>query len=302
MNRRKPDLIFIGPYKSGSLYLRGYFDAHPGIVWTRQAQFFLAEANAGRAADYPAEVPADAEGKYFIDMFESMAIGYVFREADNWDSIGFRPFKPITDSILVPDHRIVAGRVRAAAPDTKILLCIRNQIDWLRSSYLHHIHFLLPRDRSFGRFMNTLEGKCALDAGHYDRAIDAYEAALGPGRVHVMLLEDIMRDKEAALRRLCDFMGLAYAPYPDERESRNTGRGNLAGTATALLSRAGLSDRQIRRIGRLAKPALPLLRRVAERDVIGDEQKELLAAAYAASNFRTARLTGLDLAGAGYPV
>jgi hypothetical protein len=302
MDRRKPDLIFIGPYKSGSEYLRGYFDEHPDIVWTRQAQFFLAAENEDHLQNYPPEVPGDAETKYFIDMFEGVAIGYVFRRNENWDVTGFEPFKLMTDDILVPNQSAVALRVHTAAPDAKILMCLRNQIDWLRSNYLHHIYYLAPQDRTFGRFLNTLEGKCAVDAGHYDRTIQAYETVFGRGRVHVMLLEEIHVNEEASLRCLCDFMGLPYIRYQRLEEKTNVGRGPLAGSAISLLSKAGLNDGQVQKIGRVLRPLAEWLNPSITHDVISMEESQLLRAVYAASNLRTAGMIGVDLAQAGYPM
>jgi len=302
MDRRKPDLIFIGPYKSGSEYLRAYFDQHPEIVWTRQAQFFLADANRMRMSEYPEGVPAEAEKKYFIDMFEGVAIGYIFREAKNWPVTGFQPFRPLSDEVLIPDQMAVAARIHAAAPDAKILMCLRNQVDWLRSSYLHHIYFLAPKDRTFSQFLNTLEGKCAMDAGHYDRIVQAYATVFGREQVHVMLIEEVASDEEKTLRRLCDFMELPYVPYPAEQKKQNSGKGLLAGNAISRLSRLGLSDSRLRGLGRIVRPLIPWLKPFITYDVINTTERRVLGAVYAASNFRTARLTGLDLARAGYPM
>ncbi len=195
----------------------------------------------------------------------------------------------------------MARRIKAKVPDARILIVLRNQIDWLRSSFLHHIFFLPPKSRTFGDFLNTLEGKSAAFAGLFHQTIAAYYDKFGRENVHVMLLEELSANVAEPLGRLCGFLGVSYVEYhPDEGE-QNRGKGTAAARAISLISKWGVPDRHAERLGGLARLLAPMLGPVLDRDAISPKERALLRAFYAASNYHTARLTGLDLRRYGYP-
>ncbi|MBL8487351.1 MAG: sulfotransferase [Rhodocyclaceae bacterium] len=301
---RTPDLLFIGIYKAGTTFLRGYFSQHPQITWTRHAHYFLRQ-QPDPGESYPPGPPPEPDAPVYVDMFEGVALGYSFTAAGaaaDWASVGFDPDRPITGDLLVPDQAAIARRIRERVPQARILLVLRNQLEWLRSNYLHHMLFLAKDRRSFGNFLGTLEGKCALHAGLFDQTVDAYFSAFGRERVHVMLFEHLAADADAATAALCRFLDIGHAPCAVSAEERNAGKGVAAGNAIAILSRLGLKDDTIRRIGRATRPVAGLGARLMARDVISPEQAGMLRAFYAASNFRTQAATGLDLGAAGYPL
>jgi len=280
--------------------LRAYFDLHPEIVWTRQAQYFLIAEMMDKGLPYPPSVPENTEGKCFIDMFEAVAVGYVFEPGYEWARVGFTPGVPIDDSIVKPDPVAMATRIHSKAPYTKILLVLRNQIDWLRSAYLHQIFHLPPTARSFTDFINTLEGKCNVYAGLYHLIIASYYDVFGRDRVKVMLLEDFAADLTGSLRGLCSFLGVDYIDAPPERERWNRGRGVPEGLLFAHLSRYGFPDAWGKRIASSMCRLPYVATLLARRDVISADEKAMLHGFYAVSNYHTKQLTGLDLAGHGY--
>lgn|GEM_PF-5713442 len=300
MGRRVPDVIFIGHYKAGTTMLRAYFERHPNILWTRQAQYFNKADCVTKDSPYPPSVPEHTEGKCFIDMFEGVAVGYVFEPGYEWTRVGFNPGVPIDECILHPDPVSMATRVYAKAPDSKILFVIRNQIDWLRSAYLHQIKLLSPKDRSFADFINTLEGKCVANAGLYHQIVAAYYQVFGRKRVKVMLLEDFAADMVGSLHKLCDFLGVDYIDAPPERDRWNRGRGMSAGLMFAHLSRYGFSDAWAERLAMTMGRLPPVAALLARRDVVSNTEKAILRGFYAVSNYHTQQLTGLNLEGRGY--
>ena len=300
--RRPPDVVFVGLYKAGTSLLRAYFTQHPEIEWTRNAQYFLSDWSGDNKHAYPDSIEISTDTKCYVDMFEGVAIGYIFRGNPDWTAVGFVPGSPIDGRIVIPDPVAVARRIRLTIPNVRILLILRNQIDWLRSNYLHHLSFLPARHRNFADFLTSLEGKSAAFAGLFHQTIAGYYEQVGRENVHVMLLEALEKDEEATLRSLCSFLRVDYAPFNRADGDLNEGKGVTAGRVISLLSRLGFSDRQIGNLSRAMWPLKPMARSLSGGDVISRKERMVLESMYAASNFHAGRLTGLDLKHFGYPM
>jgi hypothetical protein len=297
---RLPDVIFGGVYKAGTTFLRGYFTQHPQITWTRKAWFFQEFTYAFPSDAYPPS--SSEEALCFIDMFEELTTGHIFGREINWPENYLKPGVRFADVGIRQDQEEIAGRVKETLPEAKILLVLRNQVDWMRSAYLHHMENL-PRGRdTFGDFLTTPQGKLVAGASQFDVAIAAFQERFGRDRVHVMLLEELQTDQATVLQKLCRFLDVEYMPYTPVQSDRNTGKGVAVGRAVRFASRW--------RLDKLAKTFPSPLRKYSRRaaallfrkDVISPQQQQLIRSFSAASNNRTARLTGLDLALFGYPL
>jgi hypothetical protein len=194
----------------------------------------------------------------------------------------------------------LARRIHAVVPEARVILTVRSQLAWLDSNYRWYLE-LLPRDRSrFQDFLDTLEGRFALDAGHFDRTAALYGGIFGDERVLVLPLELLERDEAASLARVCDFLGVAHAPYVPEKKNRNEGPAFRFEELPFQPPRSAGS-----RVGRLRAAAERLLQRDPDaptHGVLRPSERALLASVYAAGNTRLARRLGLDLGSLGYPV
>ena len=75
-----PNIVQIGYMRSGSTYLRSYFIQHPNIHWTRKAWFFQLEGeDEVRTQKYLRFFAEEQAYACFIDMYESLSLGYVLR-------------------------------------------------------------------------------------------------------------------------------------------------------------------------------------------------------------------------------
>ena len=177
----------------------------------------------------------------------------------------------------------IARRIRRCLPGGKVLIVLRNQVDWLRSMYVHYFSYLPRQRRSFTDFLNTLEGKSAVSAGLFDATLRQYFDTFGRDRVHVMLLEQVARQEDRTLRELCRFLGVDFFPHDPRRADRNAGRGDAVAAVRRRVL-AGLAALGWSNVG-----------------VLTEGEKSYLRAFYSASNARTSRLLSLDLSRHGYP-
>jgi sulfotransferase family protein len=306
MVRDRPDVVHIGYMRAGSTYLRSYFTQHPEIHWTRHAWYFqLESSDEVRNAEYHARVASDTRAPCFLDMYEGLSLGYVLTktsvrdraedEHPEWAAAwALRPGGLMDGSIIVPAPEEIARRIKAAVPQAKILIVLRNQHDWLRSMYLHYTAYYPPGRARFVDFLDTLEGKAAIAAACYDRTLDVYAASFGRERMHVMLLEELNRHEDQALRALCEFLGVAFRPVDHEHADRNQGKRRLPdGRPAVPESRPTLWKRAIARRG-------PSPAGGTSNGVLTADDQAYVRALCAASNYRTSVWLGRDLAHWGY--
>jgi len=118
----------------------------------------------------------------------------------------------------IRDRGIVAERIKSYLQPDKILITIRNQFDILKSAYLSRGRRLLNvPDKFSGRFV-TLEEWLSFSyknsarsyIGHVDyyKTVAYYAKTFGKENISVLLFEDLVRNKEAFVNNLTDFLGI----------------------------------------------------------------------------------------------
>ena len=296
---RFPDIVYIGQQKTGSTFLRSYFTQHPRIAWTRHATMyqldpFDRERYLARFAD---ELDCDS----LVDMYESLAVGYHLGKGAQWDAaIALTPGDKVDDRFMIPGQRETAERIRATLPDAGILLTLRNQVDWLRSNYLHYMLDMPSSKRRFADFLQTREGKLLLAAGAYDHLLTMYREVFGPERVHVILLEDVITNEESVLHGLCAFLGVDYVPFDPAAREYNTGIGAGRGALVRAYSALGISDDTARRLRPWLAPVERLAADWLKTPALSADEEAMVRACYAVSNYQTSRILGRPLQSLGY--
>ncbi len=307
-NHTKPNIVYVGYMRSGSTYLRSYFTQHPSIHWTRRAWFFQLESDDEiRKQRYLKFFENEQSASCFIDMYESLSLGYVLKETPQKDySTSINPEWSahwavklngrMDGTVISPDHAELARRIKHALPDARILIVLRNQFDWFRSMYLHYLpHF--PAGRCFFvDFLSTLEGKAAAYAAAYDRLLESYAACFGKENIHVMILEEIASDEENVLHGLCRFLEVPFFPMDlseaDQNKALSTSYSLVPEEQSALrglLRKLGLTFRKLSSIRK--RPP-----------ILSEADEAFIRSFYAVSNYRTSVWLDRDLACWGYPI
>jgi hypothetical protein len=296
---RIPDTVYIGQQKTGSTFLRSYFSQHSGIVWTRHATMFQLDPFV--PDQYLARFENEKECACLVDMYEGLSVGYHFGEAPQWDAtIALNPEQVFDGRVMIPGQRDTAERIHAALPNARILITLRNQVDWLRSNYLHYMLGLPPKRRQFLDFLQTREGKLLLAAGAYDQLLVLYRELFGPAKVHVILLEDLATDEVGVLRALCEFLGVDYAPIDAASREHNTGMGVGRGALIRSYSALGISDETARRFRPWFSWAERLAADWVKAPAPSANEEAMIHAYYAVSNYHTSQILGRDLQPLGY--
>lgn len=104
---------------------------------------------------------------------------------------------------------ILAKRLKQIAPESRILISIRDQMHILPSVYMQYI--LRGGTMDYVQFFNgdTDMHYFTFSPEHfkYHRLIRLYQELFGKDRVFVLTQESLRRDQETALKRLADFSG-----------------------------------------------------------------------------------------------
>lgn len=104
---------------------------------------------------------------------------------------------------------VFAERLKAIAPDARILISIRSQMKILPSVYMQYVlrgGTMSPRQFFDGATELAFYGFRA-EHFEYDRLVARYQTLFGADNVHVLTQESLKADMDGAVRRLADFSG-----------------------------------------------------------------------------------------------
>jgi hypothetical protein len=300
MCRKLPDIVYVGLKRSASTFLRGYFDGHPQVVWQRESLSIMDDETFGQQlGDLTCEVPSSS---VFIEVNELLATGLITQRGNSWEANRTRPDASIPGAGCRVDPVEMAHRVKQIFPEAKIVLTLRNQIDWIRTHYRVFMGLMPARRCRLTDFLSTLEGQMVLYGGYFHATVQAYFQYFGRDRVRIALFEDIRDREEETLISLCKFMGIEPLPYDPRFRRYNQGPGNAEVRTKRWLSIVGLRPKDfgsLKPLGKMLTSVLP--RRTMEQDILTADERRLLTAIYSVSNHHTGRLLGIDLGQWGYP-
>jgi len=212
------------------------------------------------------------------------------------------------------NNTIIADRLARLAPDARVLIVIRRQTPMLVSTYKQYVirgGVLSPR-----RYFRPLAGSFRVPtfrAGHYEyhRLIECYHDRFGRERVRVLAMEAMLEDRRTFVREIVDYSGCRdLGPLPEEpvRRSHSAATSAVQRRLNRLLLRDDVNPAAPLRVLAL-RSWMAVLDRVLSpwpgRMMDGRLEAFVDSFArgrYAASNRRTAEITGLPLDRYGYDV
>jgi len=109
------------------------------------------------------------------------------------------------------DYKIILRNLKKAFPNAKIIIVIRNQIDYLSSIYSFRVTSKGQEYRSLRKFLYELGKEGLFEKMNYYNLIKDYVDNFGKENVLVIPLEILRNSPEQFIRKLCSFMRIEYS-------------------------------------------------------------------------------------------
>jgi hypothetical protein len=268
------DFVGVGAQRSGTSWLYACLYEHPGICAPiKELHFFSRERNYERGLDW------------YLGHFDRCPPGAVRGEFS-------------TSYLYAPE---AAGRIRAAFPEVRIMMSLRNPVARAYSQYRNAIVAgEIGKGTAFADYASA--DPSVIGQGLYHDQVRRYLDVFGA--VLVLVLDDAEQDRAAFVRRVYEFVGVDPSFRPDmlDRSVNASRTPGVVGVDRAMnrvgdvLRRAGL-DRLVWRVKRSGVPErLRRLNTGRDRETLGDYQREL-AAMFRDDAARLSELLGRDLVG-----
>ncbi len=171
-----PNFILVGFQRTGTTWLYEVLKTHPDVFlpYVKELHFF--DRNFDKGIDWYT--------KYYEDHKNQKCIG------------------DITPNYI---HDIEnASRIYNLIPDTKILIILRNPIDYLYSLY-NHMKVINSGISDFESFIND---KNILRLGLYFEKIRAYYQLFETEQIYITYYDEFINDSENYVRNICDFLAI----------------------------------------------------------------------------------------------
>ena len=174
--------FIIGAQKAGTTSLYEYLATHPDIFPSsvKEPKFFLK----------PAPTPADE------DRYRSMFSG---RSNERWEFEASPHYTQHPHYVGVPD------RIHARFPDARLIYLLRHPIERI---YSHYIFRLSKPDKGEQRaFDEAVEANpLYLNTSRYHFQLTQYLGLFPANRILVVLFEELLADRKAAIRKIFEFL------------------------------------------------------------------------------------------------
>lgn len=256
MGAPRPNVFVVGDAKCGTTSLHRFFELAPGVgvAATRKELHFFSEPElmARRAGPDDERVVARI-------VHDEPAYLAEFAALDP----GLPVIADVSPSYLQMEG--AAARIHAFAPEAKIVILLREPADKVFSQYVH----LWSQGRETAPFAEGLAQAAARreagwsdmfdydTGGLYAAAVGRYLDLFGPGRVLVLLFEDMIRDWPGTRARLAAFLA---APLPEIPLPKM----NIGGKVRSPVMAALMANRALRGALRAVAP-IGLRTKLSER-------------------------------------
>jgi len=266
--------VCLGAQKAGTTWLARVLARHPDIFMTPVKEIHYFDHIQGLTQHLSDRKRRSRRRKYHQRRWTQLHRWTQYREQRDWyldymkDPIDDDWYRALFRERLgrafageaTPEYALIGQEgfthLKRLAPDVRLLYIVRNPVERAWSQILHHC-----RKTGTDASALTLEEFTALTEaasfkahGDYAAALSGLDGVFDAGQIAVEFYEDIHADRQAALKRICGFIGIdaADAPLtdlerrynPSQRASipmnfRDQLRRQFATTAQAMEKRLG---------------------------------------------------------------
>jgi len=198
------------------------------------------------------------------------------------------------------DRKEVANRIKNTLPNSKIILVLRNQVDWITCHYRNFYTLLDENKRSLSSFLTCHEGKLIADAASFDETVSVYQELFGQSNVLVLLLEDMAISLQLELDKICDFIQVDHHIYDPIEKNYHRGvkkeeiiqwannSNSAACRKIKLFLRSFFGKKKVESV------------QYSGSDIITESERDMIEGMYGASNLRLSKLINRDVSDLGY--
>ncbi len=302
-----PTFIHAGFAKCGSTYLQAYLRQHPDLNYLFKSCFYSPISDCR----------FDAGLGYYGKLFDDSKSNRLTIESD--EHLLMPIFHPTLGvrSVTAESVELVCQRIAATLPGVKMLLVVRNQLEMMVSTYSQYLlgGGTLGLDGFAREFMQCSLDKRNYFAFFYDEIIRSVESHF-PGRLKIVLAEDLASSTDEQLESICDFLGVPNHPFQSTFRDRRIGLSHLGMLFVRSLNRVAVRKYATRyepelwiskgvyklicNAARVAEHYSGLRKMFQSRQLATPSLVEKMQTTFGTSNQRLGRLLGKDLRSLGY--
>lgn len=208
-----PNFIIVGAPKAGTTSLYHYLSEHPEV--------FMSDP---KEVNYFSNEEIEAQGLYYQDFKAKNLSEYqkLFVGADTQKAVG-------EGSVSYLFYPKTPGKIKAAIPDVKIIILLRNPVERGYSHYLMDYRMGLT-DLSYeeivyktGKHKNIdLYYQQFVELGMYYEQVKRYLDLFGEQQVKIYLQEDLRTESEKVISDLYEFLGIDASHMIDTTKEHNS--------------------------------------------------------------------------------
>lgn len=208
------------------------------------------------------------------------------------------------------DRHVIAGRLKSILPSAKILLVIRNQIDFMKSLFGHLKRIDQSRHRTINAWLDELKSENdrgiskTLQIADYSQIYDSYSCLFGESNVDVVLMEDILCSGAHEIILIIEKrLGVPYASMYGQIELPRNNTGVTIAEQCLLTAYRSLPGVKLLMPSSFRRAALTLSRRHCRRigRDISVSNRQFLNSYYGEGNAKLAKCLGKPLMDYDYP-
>lgn len=289
MAQRTPNLFVVGAMRAGTTALHEVLGAHPDIFMSpfKEPAYLADPAELARDSRIIAAAGYAGNRRRYLELFAGAGDEVFLGESS-------------THYTKLPRITGVPERMAAFAPDARIVYTVRDPV----ARTLSHYRFAVRRKDERRPCLEALQVEpFYCDVSDYARQLRPYLDRFGPGRVHVVVLEDLVANPDRELGSLYEWLGVPGTDAGVVFPKRNESAARLTrARGPEILHRIGRSERY----QRLATATFPTrlrngVRALLSRSVASDETTDPEVLAYLRGIFRPRVSAFEQLAGRTFP-
>lgn len=214
-----PNAIHLGFAKCGSTFLQAFWRQHPQVQMVFKANFFapLVEGSFAHGPEYYSQ-------QFSSQPFSDSTARKTIIESDEHMLMGL--LHPVLGvrGLTIDSVNETCLRMKSVVPEAKLLLVVRNQLEMMVSTYSQYLlgGGTLSLDHFAEEFMHCSQSGVNYFDFDFDQIVQIIEDHF-PGKLKVVLAEELARDTDTQLGYICEFLNIEYMDFDSKFRDRRVG-------------------------------------------------------------------------------